>query len=51
MVKDAFLHKGGQRSTFTYIARSNSSIFFDLLKGPDPSYFVLKVGNILPINN
>ena len=24
---------------------------FILLKGPDPSYLVLKFGNILPVNN
>ena len=24
---------------------------FNLLKGPDPSYLVLKFGNILPVNN
>ena len=26
-------------------------VFFDLLKGSDPSYRVLKFGNILPISN
>ena len=51
MVKDVFLHNGGQRSMFAYTAYSNSLIFFDLLKGPDPSYLVLKDGNIFPINN
>ena len=51
MVKDVFLHNGGQRSMFAYIAYANSLICLDLLKGPDPSYLVLKVGNILPINN
>ena len=52
MVKDIFLHNGGQRNgnAFAYVTRSNSSRYvFNLLKGPDPSYLVLKFGNILPV--
>ena len=30
---------------------NRSKYFFHLLKGPDPSYLVLKSNNILPINN
>ena len=52
MVKDIFLHNGGQRNTFAYVIRSNHSIyFFILLKGPDASYLVLNFGNMLLINN
>ena len=51
MVKDIFLHNGGQDTTFAYIAHSDSSIFVDLLKDNDQRHLVLKVGNILPINN
>ena len=51
MVKDIVFHNGGQRNAFEYITRLNPSrYFFHLLKGPDPSYLVLKF-NILPINN
>ena len=50
MVKDIFLHNGGQRNAFAYVTGSNSSRYvFNLLKGPDPSYLVLKFGNILPV--
>ena len=52
MVKDVFLHNGGQRNTFAYVSRSNrSGCFFDLLKGPDPSYSVLKFGDNLSSRN
>ena len=52
MVKDIFLHNGGQHNVFAFITHSNRSIyFFHLLKGPDPSYLVFKFSNILPINN
>ena len=52
MVKDVFLYNGGQRNTFAYVSRSNRSwMFFDLLKGPDPSYSVLKFGDNLSSRN
>ena len=51
MVKDNFLHNGGQRNTFVYVTCSNRSRYFHLLKGPNPSYLVLKFSNISPINN
>ena len=28
MFKDVFLHNGGQRNTFVYVTRSNSSEYF-----------------------
>ena len=51
MVKDVFFHDGDQRKAFAYVINSNHSKYFNLLKGPVPSYLVLKFGNILPINN
>ena len=52
MVKDFFLHNGGQRNAFAYVSRSNpSGCFFNLLKGPDPSYSVLKFGDNLSSRN
>ena len=52
MVKDLFLHNAGQRNTFAYVSRSNrSGCFFDLLKGPHPSYSVLKFGDNLSSRN
>ena len=46
IVKDIFLHNGGQRNAF-----ESPKIFFNLLKGLNPSYLVLTFDNILPINN
>ena len=53
MVKDIFFHNGGQRNTSRHMSHIQiaQDIFFHLLKGPDPSYLVLKFNNILPINN
>ena len=52
IVKDIFLHNGGQRNAFAYVTCSNRPrYFFHLLKGLNPSYLVLKFGNILPITN
>ena len=52
MVKDIFLHNGGQRNAFVDVTRSNCPrYFFHSLKGPYPSYLVLNCSNILPINN
>ena len=52
IVKDIFLHNGGQRNAFAYVTRSNRPrCFFHLLKGLNPGYLVLKFGNILLINN
>ena len=51
MVKDAFLHNGGQRNTLSYVVCSNCSTYFNSLIGPNPSYLVLTFGNNLPINN
>ena len=42
MVKDVFLHNCGHSNTFANISRWNHRCFFDLLKGPDPSYPVIK---------
>ena len=52
MVKDLFLYNGGQRNAFAYVSRSNRSrCFFNLLKGTDSSYPVLKFGNNLSCRN
>ena len=54
MVKVVFLYNGGQRNAFAYVSRSNHSrffFFFNFLKGPDPSYPVLKSGNNLSCRN
>ena len=46
IVKDVFLHDGGQRNTFAYISRSNHSRrCFIIYKSPEPSYPVLKFGD------
>ena len=51
MVKDVFLYNGSQRNTFACVLRSNRSMFFNLLKGLDPSYPVLKFDNNLSSRN
>ena len=52
MAKDVFLHNGGQRNAFAYVSRSNRSrYFYDLLKGPDRSYPVIKFGDNLSRRN
>ena len=51
MAKDVFLHNGGHimHSHMSHIQTAPD--IFNLLKGPDPSYLVLKFGNVLPVNN
>ena len=49
MVKDVFLYNGGQRRV--RLTFKPLKMFFDLLKGPDPSYPVLKFGNNLSSRN
>ena len=52
MVKEVFLHNGGQCNTFAYVLRSNCSrCYFHLLKGPDPCHPVLKFGENLSGRN
>ena len=51
MVKDVFLYDGGQRNTFMYVHIQTTQNIFILLKGPAPSYLVLKFDNILAVNN
>ena len=51
MVRDIFLHNGDNvmYSHTTHV--QTLKIFFNSLKGPHPSYLVLKFGNIFPVNN
>ena len=52
IIKDIFLHNGGQRNAFAYVKRSNRPrCVFHLLKGLNPGYLVLKFGNILLVNS
>ena len=52
MVKDVFLYNDGQCNTFMYMSHiQTTQDIFILLKGPAPSYLVLKFDNILPANN
>ena len=52
MVTDIILHKGGKRNAYTPRHMFKIlKIFYNLLKGPDPSYLVFKFSNMLPINN
>ena len=51
MVKDIFfIIDGNVRRSLTSHIQTTQDILY-LLKDPDPSYLVLKFGNILPINN
>ena len=47
MVKDIFLHNGGQCNAFMYVSRSNLLRCFTRIKSLDQSYFVLKCGENL----
>ena len=47
MVKDIFLHSGGQRKHLGTLHIQIAQDIFHLLKGPDPSYLVLTFSNIL----
>ena len=51
MVKDVFLLNGGKRNTFAYVTHSSCSDVFDILKGPDSNYPVLKLGDDLSSRN
>ena len=45
MVKDVFLHNGGQCNVLVHHTFILFKIYFCLLKSPDPSYSVLKFGD------
>ena len=51
MVKDIFLHNGGQYNAFAYIKCSNHPRYFFICCKALTQAIVLKFSNILPINN
>ena len=50
-MKTSFLQNGGEHNAFEYVSHSNHSRCLNLIKGPDPSYHVLKFGDNFPSSN